>query len=675
MPAAPRAGIGLRHPHVHALLARRPPLGFVEVHAENHFADGGASVHMLDAVRQHWPVSLHAVGLGLGSAAGLDTDHLTRLAQLARRVDAFRVSDHACFARVDRGPDQPPVHANDLLPLAFTDAALELLCRHVDQAQQALQRPMLVEHLAAVLAHRDDQWPEPDFLVALCRRTGCGLLLDVNNLLVNALNAGVADPLAHGRAWMDALPARGVVGEIHLAGHLDRRADGDPLVIDDHGRPVCDAVWALHAHALRRFGAVPSLVEWDTRLPALDVLLAEAHRAEENARRWGGDPGPDRFGPPGTADLPWCPPGAWLAQPGPVARRGPTAPTAPIAAPFPPPTPFAPPGPTTALRDEAQRQRELLALLDAGWAPAPGPDSAPDPHAAPAPRPDPPAGSRAGSSTALEAQAADPWRAGVAGVARGLAAHRANRAERAARALASRCPTLVPLLGDEAWPGLARAFWAAHPPTSGDLGRWGDALPGWLARQPSLAEWPWLADVARLDLAVHAAERAADAPSDAESLGLLAEVDPARLRLSFVPGTALLRSDHPVVSLRAAHADGAPDAAALARLQRRLARGQGESALVWRPGGAATSGHCDAAPGDRHGAAAGSGRPSGPSAAQVARLDAPTAEFTGVLLAGASLGLALERWAHAVDFSAWLRQALTWRCVKGLTVVGDQPAE
>lgn len=691
MPAAPRAGIGLRHPHVQALLARRPRLGFVEVHAENHFADGGASVQVLDAVCRHWPISLHAVGLGLGSAAGLDTDHLTRLARLARRVDALRVSDHACFARVDRGPGQAPVHANDLLPLAFTDAALDLLCRHVDQAQQALQRPMLVEHLAAVLAHRDDHWPEPDFLVALCRRTGCGLLLDVNNLLVNALNAGVADPLAHARAWMDALPARGVVGEIHLAGHLDRRADGDPLVIDDHGGPVPEAVWLLHTHALHRFGAVPSLVEWDTRLPSLDVLLAEADRAEANALRWGSDPGPDRFGPPGQADLAWRRPEAQAASPARRAPTGPsgptdssassaataptdsspssapTAPTAPTAASSTASTPLAPPAPTAALRDEADRQRELLVLLDAGWTPAPGPDPASGTSAGLAPHGDPLDVALAGSPAAHGGQAAGPWRAGVAGVARGLAAHRANRAERAARALAACCPTLLPLLGDEAWPALARAFWREHPPTAGDLGRWGDALPGWLARQPSLAEWPWLADVARLDLAVHAAERAADAPVDTASLGLLAEVDPARLRLGFVAGAAVLRSDHPVVSLRAAHAAGAPDDAALAHLQQRLDQGRGESALVWRPAPAAPSGH--------HDAASGSAPAAAPSAVRVALLDATTAEFTGALLAGASLGSALERWAPALDFSAWLRQALRWRCLKGLAVAHDPPAE
>ena len=269
-----RAGIGLRHPHCAQVLDALPPLGFVEVHSENFFADGGAALQVLHAARAHYAVSLHGVGLALGSAAGVDPWHLDRLARLVARIDPVRVSDHACFARAAMVPGGAVLHGNDLLPIAFNDASLDILCANVAQVQDRLRRPMLVENLSAYLSFSDDAIPEPEFLAALCRRSGCGLLLDVNNLMVNALNAQVADPLAHCQAFVDALPA-GIVGEIHLAGYCE--ADG--IVIDDHGSCVRPDVWRVYAHALQRFGSVPTLVEWDTELPALEVLLGEAEQA------------------------------------------------------------------------------------------------------------------------------------------------------------------------------------------------------------------------------------------------------------------------------------------------------------------------------------------------------------------------------------------------------------
>ena len=269
-----RAGIGLRHPHCAQVLDALPPLGFVEVHSENFFADGGAALQVLHAARAHYAVSLHGVGLALGSAAGVDPWHLDRLARLVARIDPVRVSDHACFARAAMVPGGAVLHGNDLLPIAFNDASLDILCANVARVQDRLQRPVLVENLSAYLSFSDDAIPEPEFLAALCRRSGCGLLLDVNNLMVNALNAQVADPLAHCQAFVDALPA-GSVGEIHLAGYCE--ADG--IVIDDHGSCVRPDVWRVYAHALQRFGSVPTLVEWDTELPALEVLLGEAEQA------------------------------------------------------------------------------------------------------------------------------------------------------------------------------------------------------------------------------------------------------------------------------------------------------------------------------------------------------------------------------------------------------------
>lgn len=270
-PAAP-VGIGWRQPHYEALLERRPDLGFIEVHSENFFADGGATLALLDAGREAYPVSLHGVGLALGSAAGLDDWHLDRLARLAERVQPDWVSDHACFARVGSG-----LHAADLLPIPFTDESLALMLRHVDQVQQRLGRRLLVENISAYVGWAGDTLAEPEFFNELMRRSGCGLLLDVNNLVVNARNAGLAPDAAAQEAvrWIDAIRP-GSVGEVHLAGHCER-ADG--LVIDDHGSRVRDEVWAVYAHALRRLGPLPTLIEWDTAVPELDVLLAEAGRA------------------------------------------------------------------------------------------------------------------------------------------------------------------------------------------------------------------------------------------------------------------------------------------------------------------------------------------------------------------------------------------------------------
>ena len=274
-------GIGLRHPHYAALMDLAPPLAFVEVHSENFFADGGAALAVLHRARERYPVSLHGVGLALGSAAGLDPWHLERLARLVQRIDPVRVSDHACFARGALAPGAALVHANDLLPVAFTDAALEIMVRNISQVQERLGRPMLVENLSSYVSFADDAISEPEFFAQLCRRSGCGMLLDVNNIMVNALNAGVEDPLAACCAFIDALPL-GIVGELHVAGYCET----DAIVIDDHGSRVRPAVWALCEHALRRFGAaLPTLVEWDTDVPAFDVLLGEAAHATVIAER------------------------------------------------------------------------------------------------------------------------------------------------------------------------------------------------------------------------------------------------------------------------------------------------------------------------------------------------------------------------------------------------------
>ncbi len=273
------AGIGLRQPHYPAFADAPPPrIGFVEVHSENFFNPHDAASLVLQHVRRDMPVSLHGVGLSLGSAEGLDPWHLQRLAELVARVEPVRVSDHASFARGRLGGAHA-VHANDLLPLAFTHAQLDILCSNVQQAQDHLRRPILVENISSYVGWDDADYAEPEFFAELGRRTGCGLLLDVNNLMVNAKNARAVDPLRMVCDWIDdlarAAPA-GSVGEMHLAGHSEQ----PDLVVDDHASAVSLQVWMAYAHALRVLGPVPTLIEWDTDLPDLEVLLGEAAQAQ-----------------------------------------------------------------------------------------------------------------------------------------------------------------------------------------------------------------------------------------------------------------------------------------------------------------------------------------------------------------------------------------------------------
>ncbi|TDM09198.1 MAG: hypothetical protein C4K60_07785 [Ideonella sp. MAG2] len=268
-------GLGWRSPHYQALLERREPLAFLEVHSENFFAEGGAAMEVLRQGREAYDISLHGVGLALGSEAGLDPWHLDQLARLVERVQPVRVSDHASFARAPLSPGQMPVHGADLLPVGFTPAALDIMVSNVQQVQDRLRRPLLVENLSAYVRWTTSTLSEAEFLNALARRSGCSLLLDVNNLVVNALNAAEADPVAAACVVVDAL-ARETVGEIHLAGYNDEGV----LVIDDHGSRVHEPVWQVYAHAVARFGRVPTLIEWDTDVPPLDVLLDEVRRAE-----------------------------------------------------------------------------------------------------------------------------------------------------------------------------------------------------------------------------------------------------------------------------------------------------------------------------------------------------------------------------------------------------------
>jgi uncharacterized protein (UPF0276 family) len=261
-------GIGLRWPHVSEIAATRPELAFLEVHAENYMAETPALDRLL-ALRRDYPVSLHGVALSLGSAEELDRSHLSRFKALIERVEPMLVSEHLAWSAIGGA------YLNDLLPLPYTETSLDLFCRHVEEAQKALGRRLLVENPSVYFRYRYSPIPEPEFLTAVAQRTGCGILCDVNNIHVSALNLGF-DPVA----YLEALPME-VIGQIHLAGH--HAAEDVDILIDDHGSRVAKPVWELYAAAIQRFGPVPTLIEWDTNLPALEVLLDEANHAEELA--------------------------------------------------------------------------------------------------------------------------------------------------------------------------------------------------------------------------------------------------------------------------------------------------------------------------------------------------------------------------------------------------------
>jgi len=262
------AGIGLRSAHQRAFLDGHPPAAWLEVHSENYFARGGAGHEVLTQIRQDYPLSFHGVGLSLGSTDPLDRAHLRRLAEILDRYEPALVSEHLSWSSVGGR------YLNDLLPLPSTREALELVVLRIDETQEALGRPILLENVSSYVRFAAEM-PEACFMVEVAQRTGCGILLDVNNLYVNERNHGT--PAA---AFIDTVPAE-LVGEIHLAGHSVQEYDGEEIVVDTHNARVCPAVWQLYARAIGRMGRVPTLIEWDSELPPLGVLLDEAGRANQ----------------------------------------------------------------------------------------------------------------------------------------------------------------------------------------------------------------------------------------------------------------------------------------------------------------------------------------------------------------------------------------------------------
>ena len=274
-PIPVRAGIGLRHPHVQHFLESSPETGWIEVHTENYLADGGPRLRALEAIRGDYPLSCHGVGLSLGSHEGIDALHLGRLKAMFARFQPDLVSEHVSWS-VTGG-----VYLNDLLPLPYTEEALAVMCRNVERAQDELGRQILVENPSTYVAFAASTMPEWEFMAEIAKRTGCGILLDVNNVHVSAVNHGF-----DAESYLEAIPGS-AVREIHLAGHAARDFDGAAVLIDDHGAAVNGAVWRLFERTVRRIGPRPTLVEWDTRIPPLDVLLGEAKKADRilNAAR------------------------------------------------------------------------------------------------------------------------------------------------------------------------------------------------------------------------------------------------------------------------------------------------------------------------------------------------------------------------------------------------------
>jgi uncharacterized protein (UPF0276 family) len=267
-PIPAKAGIGLRFQHHQAVLDTRPDVAWMEVHTENYMG-GGSPMRCLEAIRRDIPISLHGVGLSLGSVEGLDQAHLDRIRQVAERIEPDLMSEHIAWS-VSGG-----TYLADLLPLPMTEEALAVVCRHVDQVQSALGRRILVENPSTYMQFRHSTIPEWEFMAAVAARTGCGILCDVNNIYISAKNHGW-NPLT----YLAALPPD-AIGEIHLAGHSVRQLpDGGTLRIDDHASRVIGEVWSLYEIALRRFGPVPTLIEWDQKVPPFDVLVEEARHAD-----------------------------------------------------------------------------------------------------------------------------------------------------------------------------------------------------------------------------------------------------------------------------------------------------------------------------------------------------------------------------------------------------------
>lgn len=493
MTAALGVGVGLRAPHYRQFLAQRPRVGWLEVHSENYLDAGGWDWHVLEQLRADYPVSLHGVGLGLGSARGFSEAHLRRVRDLVARVQPALVSEHLCWGAVAGR------QLHDLLPLVLDAEALALLAARVARVQDVLGRRLLLENVSTYVRFHADAMSEAEFLAALAARTGCGLLLDVNNLYVNQCN--------HGEDALAALAAikPGMVGEMHLAGHLVT----PHAVIDHHGDRVAAPVWQLYQAALQRFGAVPTLIEWDTDIPPLEVLLAEADKAtalHAQAPLPAGAVSPAREGAPAPADA--------AAESDAMDEAG----TATLA---------------------AAQKLFAGALFDAAL------DSAALAQLRPA---------LAGVARQEESAQQDALTAPAQLAAQRLALYRGNQTETWRKTLAAAFPVVLALVGEAFFGGLARAYGRARPSDNPDLNHFGAGFADFLRSYPPAAQLPYLPDMAALEWALHRAHYAPAA--SALSAAALAALSPAQVdaaRWDLHPAAQLLASPYAVVPLWLAH--------------------------------------------------------------------------------------------------------------------------
>lgn len=267
-------GVGLRHPHFQDALSGSPSIDFVEVHAENFFAGGGLAPAFLEDIVKRYDLSLHSTSMGLGSATGVNNHYLEKLERLIEKVNPTLISDHASFSwSQHKGKD---VHAGDLLPLEFSASSLDVLVENIDKVQQTLGRQLLLENVSSYIDFDHSELSETEFLVTTAERSQCKLLVDLNNLLVNARNSGSVTPLEDATQWLNEIPSH-LVGEIHLAGYTSSSAKD--IIIDDHSQAVSDDCWELYRIAIERFGSVATLIEWDNELPSWNTLVGEADKA------------------------------------------------------------------------------------------------------------------------------------------------------------------------------------------------------------------------------------------------------------------------------------------------------------------------------------------------------------------------------------------------------------
>lgn len=526
-------GVGLKPAHFAEILGARPALNFFEIHAENYMASGGPAHRWLSALAEIHPLSLHGVGLSLGSSEKLDAGHLARLKRLERLYRPALVSEHLAWCSF------AGAYFPDLLPLPYDESALRRTADKISAVQEVLGRAILIENPATYLRFQGDALAEPQFLDELAGMTGCGLLLDVANVHVAATNHGFDS-----RAYFDAFPLHRVA-EIHLAGSAEiADADGS-LLIDDHGSAVKPEVWTLYEDVLRRAGPRPTLIEWDNHVPDFSTLLAEAEKARAVQ-------------------------GSIRALTPNLSTRHPGVTPPKIVA--------------TEKTDEAGAERwpisqhEFAAALRDPAAPIP----------------------------ALFAPCDTPAR---------FAIYRNNSAMSVREALKEQFPTVLRMIGDEAFSGLARAYGREHFPNSPVLGEYGGGFLKFLENFAEIQEQtPYLPDLARLDWAWLAALRAAEA--EPAPLSALAAIDPERIagtRAELHPSLTLIESDWPLLALRAA--DRVP-----------VMEWRGGAVLALRPGADALLAPC----------------PTG------------AASFVAALLRGEPLGPATEQTGQDFDFGAVL---------------------